>query len=79
MQPDFNKTNQEIEEIDLLELFNALWNKKILIIIFTFLFAILSVIYSLSLPNIYNSTATLISAEPDDSLSSQIGKYSSFA
>ena len=80
MNQDFNKMNQDInDEIDLIEIFNALWDKKLLIIVFTMLSAIFSVTYSLSLPNIYTSTATLISAESDDSLSNQIGKYSSFA
>ncbi|MEP7938329.1 Wzz/FepE/Etk N-terminal domain-containing protein, partial [Vibrio parahaemolyticus] len=41
------------DEIDLRELFKALWKGKWIIIATTFIFAIGSVLYALSLPNIY--------------------------
>lgn len=50
-------------EIDLRELFGALWNGKWIIIATTFVFAIGSVLYALSLPNIYKADALLASAE----------------
>ncbi|MEP7947325.1 Wzz/FepE/Etk N-terminal domain-containing protein, partial [Vibrio parahaemolyticus] len=43
------------DEIDLRELFKALWKGKWIIIATTFIFAIGSVLYALSLPNIYKA------------------------
>ncbi|WMN48315.1 Wzz/FepE/Etk N-terminal domain-containing protein [Vibrio alginolyticus] len=51
------------DEIDLLELFKALWKGKWVIVVSTFVFAVGSVIYALSLPNIYKSDALLAPAE----------------
>lgn len=47
------------DEIDLRELFTVIWRGKWSIIIITFLVAVVSVFYSLSLPNIYKSEALL--------------------
>ena len=52
-------TNND-DEIDLRELWNVIWQGKWIIIATTTIFAIAAVIYALSLPNIYKSTATLI-------------------
>ncbi|TOO02677.1 Wzz/FepE/Etk N-terminal domain-containing protein, partial [Vibrio parahaemolyticus] len=51
------------DEIDLRELFKALWKGKWIIVVATFIFAIGSVLYSLSLPDIYKSDALLAPAE----------------
>lgn len=51
------------DEIDLRELFKALWKGKWIIIVTTFVFAISSVLYALSLPNIYKADALLAPAE----------------
>ncbi|KIF50409.1 Wzz/FepE/Etk N-terminal domain-containing protein [Vibrio owensii] len=51
------------DEIDLRELFNALWKGKWFIIVTTFVFAVGAVLYALSLPNIYKSDALLAPAE----------------
>ncbi len=51
------------DEIDLRELFGALWKGKWIIIATTFIFAVGSVLYALSLPNIYKSDALLAPAE----------------
>ncbi|KIP77988.1 lipopolysaccharide biosynthesis protein [Vibrio harveyi] len=51
------------DEIDLRELFTALWKGKWIIIVTTFVFAISSVLYALSLPNIYKADALLAPAE----------------
>lgn len=51
------------DEIDLRELFKALWKGKWIIIATTFVFAIGSVLYALSLPNIYKADALLAPAE----------------
>ncbi|PFG45484.1 LPS O-antigen subunit length determinant protein (WzzB/FepE family) [Vibrio sp. ES.051] len=51
------------DEIDLRELFMALWKGKWLIIVTTFVFAVGAVLYALSLPNIYKADALLSPAE----------------
>ena len=51
------------DEIDLRELFKALWKGKWIIIATTFIFALGSVLYALSLPNIYKADALLAPAE----------------
>ncbi|HBC3451399.1 TPA: LPS O-antigen length regulator [Vibrio parahaemolyticus] len=51
------------DEIDLSELFKALWKGKWIIIATTFVFAIGSVLYALNLPNIYKADALLAPAE----------------
>ncbi|EOV3437949.1 Wzz/FepE/Etk N-terminal domain-containing protein [Vibrio parahaemolyticus] len=51
------------DEIDLRELFSALWKGKWIIIATTFIFAVSSVLYALSLPNIYKADALLAPAE----------------
>ncbi|HHC6478573.1 TPA: Wzz/FepE/Etk N-terminal domain-containing protein [Vibrio parahaemolyticus] len=51
------------DEIDLRELFAALWKGKLIIIVTTFVFAVGAVLYALSLPNIYKSDALLAPAE----------------
>jgi uncharacterized protein involved in exopolysaccharide biosynthesis len=56
MENDTNKIN---DEIDLIEILSAINKKRVLIGISTFLFAIGSAIYALSLPNVYTSDANL--------------------
>jgi uncharacterized protein involved in exopolysaccharide biosynthesis len=60
------------DEIDLKELWNAIWEGKLLIIGITFLFSVASAFYALSLPDEYRSTALL--APASSSSSSQLGK-----
>lgn len=78
MAPQTNENNLTYyeNELDLKELFFIFWNKKNLIFTITLLAALISVLYSLSLPNIYSSKSTLAPAEPQDSLSSQLGSLS---
>lgn len=66
-------------EVDIKELFLVCWKNKLLITLITSFFAIFSVIYALMLPNIYSSSALLVPTEQDDSLSSQLGQFSSIA
>jgi len=63
---------QSDDEIDLKELWNAIWQGKWLIIAITSVFALTSVLYALNLPNEYKSTALL--APASSSSSSQLGK-----
>ena len=50
-------------EIDLRELFKAIWKGKWIIIATTLIFAVASVLYALSLPNTYKADALLAPAE----------------
>lgn len=55
-----DKNSEYIDEaIDFRELFKVLWDGKFLVIAVTSIFSIAAVIYSLSLPNIYQSKAYL--------------------
>jgi len=58
--PDaFQNTQVFDDEIDLKELFTVLWNGKLVITLITGLAAVCTVLYALSLPNIYESKALL--------------------
>ena len=52
----------EDDEIDLAELWHAIWSGKLLIIAITALFAISSIIYAINQPNIYKATILLAPA-----------------
>ncbi|MCS0049297.1 Wzz/FepE/Etk N-terminal domain-containing protein [Vibrio parahaemolyticus] len=69
------------DEIDLRDLFKALWQGKWFIIVTTFIFAIGSVLYALSLPNIYKANALLAPAESSNggSLSKMAGQLGGLA
>ena len=69
------------DEIDLRELWNILWQGKLLIIAITAVFAMGSVFYVLSLPNIYQSTTLLTPSEDSQGggISRMAGKLSGLA
>ncbi|EJG1990338.1 TPA: Wzz/FepE/Etk N-terminal domain-containing protein [Vibrio parahaemolyticus] len=69
------------DEIDLRELFKALWKGKWIVIVTTFIFAIGSVLYAISLPNIYKSDALLAPAESSNGggLSKMAGQFGGLA
>tara|TARA_B100000963_G_scaffold360959_1_gene394086 strand:- start:27532 stop:28452 length:921 start_codon:yes stop_codon:yes gene_type:complete len=67
------------DQIDLKDLYLKFWKQKKLIFLITSLFAVLSVIYSLSLNNIYSSSALLVPSSKDDSLASMASLRSSFS
>ena len=68
------------DEIDLRELFGVLWSGKLKIIAITAVFAFVSVIYALSLPNQYKATALLAPAQSDSSdLSGALGRLGGLA
>jgi uncharacterized protein involved in exopolysaccharide biosynthesis len=76
--------NTPDDEIDLRELWNAIWRGKWIIIAVTAIFAIASVFYALSLPNIYKSEALLAPAQSEQqgglgALSGQFGGLASLA
>ncbi|PMN71084.1 Wzz/FepE/Etk N-terminal domain-containing protein [Enterovibrio norvegicus] len=79
----FQPQAPDSDEIDLRELFAALWKGKWIIIATTFLFAVAGVFYALSLPNIYKADALLAPAESSSGglskMASQFGGLASLA
>lgn len=73
------RSNDFDDEIDLLELFYVLLKGKWIIISVTTVISIITVIYSLFLPNIYESKALLAPINPSSNISRAIGGYSSLA
>ena len=67
------------DEIKLSEIFSILWQKKLFIVSLSFVFAISSVFYSLSLPNIYTSDIVLKVAGSTNSGMSQSSQFGSIA
>lgn len=72
-------TNYQDNEISLVELVNISLNRKGLLSSIVIGFSLLSLIYSLTLPNIYTSDALLAPSSQDESLSSRLGGLSSIA
>ena len=70
-----NSSNQD-NEIDLLELFRILWKGKFIIICATSLMSIYGVIYSLNLPNIFESKAILVQSNESSNMSSSLRQLS---
>ena len=68
--------NYQEDEIDLLELFNVIWINRYKIIIFTSIVFVLSIVYSMSLPNIYQSKTILI---PQGESKSSVSQFSGIA
>lgn len=66
-------------DINISEIFEILLNQKKAIIFITFLFSIIGVIYSLSLPNIYQSKALLVPIDPSSNISRSIQNFGSLA
>ncbi|RUO37332.1 LPS O-antigen length regulator [Aliidiomarina shirensis] len=71
-------------EIDLRELFRIIWAGKWIIIAVTFVFAVISVMYALSLPNVYQAEAKLAPTKESQgnslsAMSGQLGGLASLA
>lgn len=84
VSPESVQSSGSNDEIDLRELWSAIWVGKWIIIAITSIFAIASVLYALSLPNIYKSEALLAPAESDQQaglggLTGQLGGLASLA
>ncbi|AQP35104.1 lipopolysaccharide biosynthesis protein [Vibrio anguillarum] len=86
-QPIFShmdKLGVSDDEIDLRELFGALWKGKLLIVLCTAVFAVGGVIVALSKPNTYQAEASLVAANEDSggglaSMAGQLGGLASLA
>ena len=57
MQENSERRYIEEDEIDLRELFQTLWDKKLFIVVFTTLVTVLAVVYALMKTPIYEATA----------------------
>jgi LPS O-antigen subunit length determinant protein (WzzB/FepE family) len=78
--PEQHMMSQYDDEIDLRELFAVLWAGRIKIVAITAIFAIVSVIYALSIPNQYKATALLSSADSSGGgLSGALGQLGGLA
>jgi hypothetical protein len=79
-EADSNKhPNYFDDEIDLRELFYVLLEGKWIIVSLTAFVSIVGVIYSLLLPNIYESKAMLVPVNSSSGISGALGSYSGFA
>jgi uncharacterized protein involved in exopolysaccharide biosynthesis len=74
-----NHPNDFDDEIDLRELFHVLLEGKWIVVSLTAFVSIIGVIYSLLLPNIYESKAILVPVNSSSGLSGALGSYSSLA
>ncbi len=80
MQNNGQTDTQYDDGIDLRELFGVLWAGNLKIIAITAVFAFVSVIYALSLPNEYKATVLLAPAQSDNSnLSGALGQLGGLA
>ena len=76
----YKHPNNSDDEIDLRELFYVLWRGKKVVISVTAFVSIIGVIYSLLLPNIYESKALLVPVDSSaSSISGALGSYSGLA
>jgi uncharacterized protein involved in exopolysaccharide biosynthesis len=66
------------DELDLTELVNVLWINKLFLAACTGLFSLISIIYSLTLTNIYTAETTLAPSAPGD-MSSNLSQYAGLA
>jgi len=76
--------NNSDDEIDLSELWHAIWVGKLLIIVISFVFAVSSIFYALSKPDIYQASILLSPASSDSAggmgaLAGQFGGLASLA
>ena len=71
--------NNSNDEINLRELFYVLWDGKWIITSFTAFVSIIGVIYSLLLPNIYESKTLLAPVSPSSGIAGALASYSGIA
>ena len=66
------------EEVDLLHLFQIIFKEKLTVSLITVIFSVITIVYSLQLPNIYKSEAVLVPVESSNDFSG-LGSYSGLA
>ena len=74
-----NKQSELDDKIYLREIFHVLWQGKWIIVSLTAFVSIIGVIYSLLLPNIYQSKAVLAPANPSSGISRALADFSGLA
>jgi capsular polysaccharide biosynthesis protein len=74
-----NKPSEFDDEIDLREIFDVLWQGKRIIVSLTTFISIIGVIYSLLLPNIYQSKAVLVPVNSSGGISGALKSYGALA
>ena len=74
-----NINNHYDDAVDLKEILQILFNKKILIGFLTLFFAVVSVFAAISMSDVYKSSSLLAPTSQDESLSSSLGGLSSLA
>ena len=79
MQETYNSKHLNDDEIDLRELFYILLEGKRIIVSVTAFVSIIGVIYSLLLPNIYESKALLVPVNTSGSIAGALNSYSGLA
>ena len=80
MENNVQNDTQYDDEIDLQELFGVLWAGSLKIIAITVVFAFVSIIYALSVPNQYKATALLAPTQSDGSaLSGALAQFGGLA
>ena len=67
------------DEINLLDLLNVIWEKKLILFATTLIITLLSILYALYLPNIYISKTLLVPAENNQSSMGALSEYASVA
>lgn len=84
LSQQFALQNNSDDEVDLAELWRAVWSGKLLIIAISFVFAISSIFYALSKPDVYKASILLSPASSDSAggmgaLAGQFGGLASLA
>lgn len=74
-----NSPNKIDSNINIAELFEIIWKKKITLFIYILFFVIAGTTYAFSMPNIYKSQAILSSVQIDNNINRNIQNYSSIA
>tara|TARA_B100002019_G_C21196499_1_gene561698 strand:+ start:73 stop:978 length:906 start_codon:yes stop_codon:yes gene_type:complete len=72
-------TNNIEKDLSLKDFMALLWNKKLFIFVFSLFFAIFSIIYALSIPNKYTSSALLIPNQSEASNAGMLSQLSGMA
>lgn len=73
------QSNNLDNEISLLELLQVLWQGKWIIISLTTFASVIGIVYSLLLPNVYESKALLVPVDSSSSISGALGSYRGLA
>tara|TARA_B100002019_G_scaffold192423_1_gene166423 strand:+ start:102 stop:1064 length:963 start_codon:yes stop_codon:yes gene_type:complete len=76
---DNNDYVNNLDDIDLREIFFALFKGKLIILFITSFLSVSGIIYSLILPNLYKAESLLAPVESSSSLLNSLGEYSSLA